>query len=128
MYYTVYLLCTVDWPHLIFSILQTTTNSEFLRVKGPNLQGTEGRFRVECLLSKMHKIQPCPEHSVCCLFILPVSNSFPLPFSDAPDVSVGTEYPDDFEEVELEEDDEGEAASAHGAAPRQLSDDVAEEE
>lgn len=76
----------------------------------------------------MHKIQPCPEPSACCLFILPLSNSFYLLFSDAPNVSVGTEYPDDFEEVELEEHNEGEAASAHGAAPRQLSDDVLEAE
>lgn len=68
------------------------------------------------------------EPSVCCLFILPVSNSFSVLFSDAADVSIGTEYLDDFEEVELEEDDEGEAASTHGAAARQLSDDVAEEE
>ncbi|XP_075959911.1 NIMA-related kinase 12 [Anarhichas minor] len=52
----------------------------------------------------------------------------PIVFSEASDVSGQAEYPDDFEEADVEEEYEDEAASAHSAAPQQPHDDSAEEE
>ncbi|XP_049897537.1 NIMA-related kinase 12 [Epinephelus moara] len=48
-------------------------------------------------------------------------------FPEAPDVS-DQEYPDDFEEAEVEEEYEDEVASVHTAALRQPHDDAVEEE
>lgn len=57
------------------------------------------------------------------------TDSFSLAvFPDAPDVSGQVEYPDDFEDAEVEEDYEDEAALAHTAAPQQPHDDALEEE
>ncbi|KAK9517834.1 hypothetical protein VZT92_023175 [Zoarces viviparus] len=47
-------------------------------------------------------------------------------FSEASDVSGQAEYPDDFEESDVEEEQEDEAASAHSAAPQQPHDDSVE--
>ncbi|XP_042349805.1 NIMA-related kinase 12 [Plectropomus leopardus] len=49
-------------------------------------------------------------------------------FPEAPDISEVVEYPDDFEEAEVEEEYEDEAASVHAAALQQPLDDAAEEE
>lgn len=50
------------------------------------------------------------------------------PFPETPDFSGQLEYPDDFEEADVEEEYEDEAASLHSAAPKQPHDDSLEEE
>lgn len=49
-------------------------------------------------------------------------------FSETYDVSEEVEYPDDFEEAEVEEEYEDEAARVHTDAPQQPHDDGVEEE
>lgn len=60
----------------------------------------------------------CASADSLCLTALP----------EAPDASGQVEYPDDFEEAELEDEYEDEAALVHAAAPQQPHDDPLEEE
>ncbi|XP_068440538.1 NIMA-related kinase 12 [Clinocottus analis] len=52
----------------------------------------------------------------------------PIVFSEASDISELGEYPDDFEEADVDEDHDDEKASAQSAAPQQPHDDAVEEE
>lgn len=57
------------------------------------------------------------------------ADSFSLTvFPAAPDVSEQIEYPDDFEEAEVDEEYVDEVALVHAAAPQQPHDDALEEE
>ncbi|XP_020503464.1 NIMA-related kinase 12 [Labrus bergylta] len=58
----------------------------------------------------------------------PMRSESAEPLAEALDVSEEAEYPDDFEEIEVEKEDKDEAALVHSASPEPQHDDVLEEE
>lgn len=95
--------------------------NDFLCVRGQNHSYTED-FDEEESLSSLEERSESPASPARS------SSDEPIVFSETYDVSEQVEYPDDFEEAEVEEEYEDEAARVHTDAPQQPHDDGVEEE